>query len=230
VSDVPATARSPNRLAGWLALVGVLVALGYGSRAGGAEIERDLLYRWITSVATLVQFGLMLLIVLWIVRRGPARELLALRQPRSWRAAAGRMFALFVGVFVLAAALDPVLHAGEEQGLAPEGWDGSRALPFVANFVLVAGFVPIVEELTFRGAGYAVLERFGVPAAIIGTGLLFGLAHGLVRALPILVAFGVGLAWLRYRSNSVVPCIVVHAIFNAISLLAAVTLEGNNGS
>jgi CAAX protease family protein len=229
VTELPATARSSNRLAGWLMLIGVLVVLGYGSRASGAEPERDLLYRWATSAATLIQFGLMLLIVLWIVSGGPARELLGLRRPRSWRAAAGRMFGLFIGVFLLAAALDPLLHAGEEQGLAPEGWDGSRAVPFIANFVLVAGFVPIVEELTFRGAGYAVLERFGVPAAIVGTGLLFGLAHGLVRALPILVAFGIGLAWLRYRSNSVVPCIVVHAVFNGISLLAAVTLGGNNG-
>lgn len=229
MSHVSAAARSPGRLAGWLALVGVLAALGYASRASDVEPERDLLYQWVTSVATLIQFGLMLLVVLWIVRGGPARELLALRPPSSWRAAAARMLGLFVGIFVLAAALDPVLEAGEEQGLAPEGWDGSRALPFIANFVLVAGFVPIVEELVFRGAGYALLERFGVPAAIVGTGLLFGLAHGLVRALPILVAFGVGLAWLRYRTNSVVPGIIVHAVFNAISLLAAVTLGGNNG-
>jgi membrane protease YdiL (CAAX protease family) len=229
MSELPATARSPSRLAGWVALVGVLAALGYASRASDVEPERDLLYQWVTSAATLIQFGLMLLIVLWIVRGGPARELLALRPPTSWRSAAARMLGLFVGIFVLAAALDPVLEAGEEQGLAPEGWDGSRALPFIANFVLVAGFVPIVEELVFRGAGYTLLERFGAPAAIIGSGLLFGLAHGLLRALPILVAFGVGLAWLRYRTNSVVPCIIVHAVFNAISLLAAVTLGGDNG-
>jgi membrane protease YdiL (CAAX protease family) len=224
MTEHPLTARSPNRLIGWLLLVGVLVALGYGSRAAGAEPDRDLLYEWATSAATLIQFGLMLLIVLWIVGGGPARELLALRRPRSWGAAVGRMFGIFVGILILAAALDPLLHAGEEQGLAPEGWDGSRAVPFIANFVLVAGFVPIVEELTFRGAGYAVLERFGVPVAILGTGALFGLAHGLVRALPILVAFGIGLAWLRYKSDSILPCIAVHAVFNAVSLLAAVTL------
>jgi membrane protease YdiL (CAAX protease family) len=226
VSDVPAAAYSSRRLAGWLALVATLAVLGYASRASGAEPDRDLLYQWATFAATLIQFGLMLLIVFWIASGGPARELLALRAPRSWRGALGLMLAIFVGIFVLAAALDPLLEAGEEQGLAPEGWDSSRAVPFIANFVLVAGFVPIVEELTFRGAGYAVLKRFGVPVAVIGTGVLFGLAHGLLRALPVLVAFGIGLAWLRRRSDSIVPCILVHGAFNAVSLLAAVMLGG----
>ena len=224
MTELSLAAYGRGRLIGWLLLVGSLILLGYSARASGAEPERDLLYRWVTFAATLIQFGLMLLIVLWIARGGPARDLLALRRPRSWKVAAGLMFAIFVGIFVLAAALDPVLEAGEEQGLAPEGWDSSRAVPFAANFVLVALFVPVVEELTFRGAGYAVLARFGAPFAIIGTGVLFGLAHGLIRALPILVAFGIGLAWLRNRSDSVYPCIVVHAVFNAVSLLAAVTL------
>lgn len=227
MSDVPAVAYSSRRLAGWLTLVGALAVLGYASRASGEEPDRDLLYQWVTFAATLIQFGLMLVIVLWVASGGPARELLALRGPRSWRSALGLMLAIFVGIFVLAAALDPLLEAGEEQGLAPEGWDSSRAVPFIANFVLVAGFVPVVEELTFRGAGYAVLRRFGIPVAVVGTGVIFGLAHGLLRALPILVAFGIGLAWLRHRSNSIVPCILVHSAFNAVSLLAAVTLEGN---
>jgi membrane protease YdiL (CAAX protease family) len=224
VTELSVAVRGRGRLIGWLLLVGALIVLGYSARASGAEPERDLLYRWITAAATLIQFGLMLLIVLWIARGGPARELLALRRPRSWSVAAGLMLGILIGIFVLAAALDPVLEAGEEQGIAPEGWDSSRAVPFAANFVLVAGFVPVVEELTFRGAGYAVLERFGVWFAIIGTGVIFGLAHGLIRALPILVAFGIGLAWLRNRSDSVYPCILVHAVFNAVSLLAAVTL------
>ncbi len=81
---------------------------------------------------------------------------------------------------------------------------------------------PIVEELTFRGAGYTLLERYGRPLAIVAVGLLFGLAHGLVDALPLLAAFGMGLAYLRARTASVYPGMLLHALFNGVTLIVAV--------
>jgi membrane protease YdiL (CAAX protease family) len=217
------------RLIGWLVLVGTLTVLNYAARLSGAEPDRDFLYQWAAFAGGLVQYGLMLGIVLWIAARGPARELLALRRPHGWGAAAWRALGILVGVLVLAGVLEPLLHAGEEQGLTPEGWDSSRATPFVANFILAAGFIPVVEELTFRGVGYALLARYGAVFAILSTGVLFGLAHGLLAGLPILAAFGIGLAWLRYRSDSIYPCIAVHALYNGGALLAAVTLGGSGG-
>ena len=95
-----------------------------------------------------------------------------------------------------------MLEAGEEQGLVPDGWDSSRAAPFVANFVVVALVAPIVEELTYRGLGFAaVRDSFGVIAAVVVTSLAFGLAHGLVVALPVLTIFGAILAWLRFSTD-----------------------------
>jgi membrane protease YdiL (CAAX protease family) len=34
----------------------------------------------------------------------------------------------------------------------------------------------------------------------------------------VLVPFGMGLAWLRDRTNSVVPGMIVHGLFNAAAL------------
>jgi membrane protease YdiL (CAAX protease family) len=218
--------RADGRLIGWLSLVGVLAALNYAARFGTETetVTREAFYRWATVVGAGFQFGIMLGLTLLIVR-GDARRLLALRRPRSWRQAAGIMVAVFVGVFVLSAVVGALgLRPGEEQGLTPEGWDSSRAVPFAANFVVAAAFVPVVEEFLFRGAGFSLLARYGRGAAIVGTGILFGVGHGLLEALPILIAFGLGLAWLRDRSNSVYPCILLHGLFNAISLIAAVTL------
>jgi membrane protease YdiL (CAAX protease family) len=82
---------------------------------------------------------------------------------------------------------------------------------------------PVVEELTFRGLGYSLLTRYGRWTAIIGTGLAFALAHGLVNAFPILAAFGIGLAYLRSRVDSVYPGMIVHGLFNAIALTVAVS-------
>jgi hypothetical protein len=96
----------------------------------------------------------------------------------------------------------------------------------VANFVVVTVLAPVVEELTYRGLGFAVTrDRFGLAAAVAITSLAFGLAHGLVVALPILTLFGVVLALLRARTASLYPPIVLHAVFNGLALLLAVTLD-----
>ena len=70
-------------------------------------------------------------------------------------------------------------------------------------------------------------DRFDELRRLIAvTGIAFGLAHGLLVALPVLTVFGVILGWLRVRTGSVVPCIVLHGIFNAAALIAAVTVGG----
>jgi membrane protease YdiL (CAAX protease family) len=56
-----------------------------------------------------------------------------------------------------------------------------------------------------------------VPSILL-VGTVFGLAHGLLEALIVLVPFGIGLAWLRDRTSSVVPGMVVHALFNGAAL------------
>ena len=219
--------RADGRLIGWLSLVGVLAALNYIGRYGtemSAADTRDLLFRWGTFVAALFQFGLMLGLTLLIVR-GRARELLALRRPRSWGGAIGISALVLLGVLVAitivgALGLDP----SDEQGLAPEGFDSSRIAPFIANAIVTAAFAPAVEELIFRGAGFSLLSRFGRGTAVAGTAILFGVGHGLLIGLLILVPIGLGLAWLRVRSGSVYPCIALHCFYNTVVLILAVTL------
>ena len=85
---------------------------------------------------------------------------------------------------------------------------------------------PFVEELLFRGLGYGLLtpvRRRRVPAILI-TGFAFGLAHGLVLGLPVLTIFGISLGWLRWQTGSVYPGMIVHCLFNAAALVAAVAL------
>jgi membrane protease YdiL (CAAX protease family) len=123
---------------------------------------------------------------------------------------------------ILSGALGPFLHPGREQGITPPRWEPEHAAAYVGNGIVIAALVPLIEELTFRGLGFSLLRRYGEWTAILLTGLLFGLAHGLVNALPLLVAFGVGLGYLRSRVDSVYPGMVVHGLFNAASLVFAV--------
>jgi membrane protease YdiL (CAAX protease family) len=130
---------------------------------------------------------------------------------------------VLVGIYALTGVLEPFLHPGREQGLTPDRWDPSRAAPFLANAVVVCLIAPVTEELTFRGLGFTLLRRFGDRTAVVLTAIAFGVAHGLVEALPILVAFGIGLAWIRMRQESVLPGIVLHGTFNAIALALSVS-------
>jgi len=59
--------------------------------------------------------------------------------------------------------------------------------------------------------------------AIVLTGFLFGAAHGLIVALPVLTIFGIVVAWLRVRTDSIFPGMALHAAFNGIALIAAVS-------
>ena len=196
---------------------------GSGAYAGGGTVAPgDLLYRWSTVVGGAVQYGLILALVL-LLARGLSPETLGLRAPPSWRAAAGWIAATIVAIWVIGAALNPFLEAGEEQGLVPDEWDSDRAWAFAANFVVVAVAAPIVEELTYRGLGFAAVRQFfGAGAAVVVTALAFGLAHGLVIALPVLTIFGLILGWLRLRTRSLYPPIILHAIFNGAALAASV--------
>ncbi len=211
-----------GRLLAWLALVGAQILLNYSARATQGKPDRNIVYHWSTSVEGLVFYGIYLAIVI-AISRGRVRELLALRAPRSWGTAAGIAAVVAISVIVLELALDPVLHAGREQGLTPKHWEPAHAAAFAASFVVLALVGPFVEEATFRGLGYSLIEPYGRIFAIVAIGVLFGLAHGLVEALPILVALGAGLAYLRARSESLYPCVVVHALFNAVALTLAVT-------
>lgn len=214
---------SRGRLLAWATLVGVLAALNYAGRFVGGKPPDDTLYRYDYAVGGVVQYALILGFVLWITRGLPRRELLALRRPRSWKTAAGLAVLVLLGIALASAVLNPLLHPGQEQGLTPERWEPSHATAFALNFVVIAGLAPVVEELTFRGLGFTLLEPFGRWTAIVLVGLAFGLAHGLIEALPVLVVFGSGLAYLRSRTDSVYPGMALHAIFNAMALTLAVT-------
>jgi membrane protease YdiL (CAAX protease family) len=214
-----------SRLAGWAILVTALAALSYAANlADTGDTPDDLLYRWSSAVGGLVQYAIILAIVLFIAR-GLAPATLGLVRPASWAKAAGRVATALVSIWVIGAVLNVFLEAGKEQGLVPDGWDSGRAAPFLANFVVVAGVAPVVEELTYRGLGFAaVRDAFGNGAAVVVTALAFGLAHGLFIALPVLTIFGLILAWVRLTTGSIYPTIVLHALFNGIALIAAVTV------
>jgi membrane protease YdiL (CAAX protease family) len=218
MASTVAQRRMPRRVVAWLAFVLAISAIGYAGQAADSELPDDFVYRYSAAILGLVQFALFFGVLLLILLGLPKREMFGLRRPQSWRRAIGYLFAGLVAIWLLGFALSPFLDASEEQGIVPEEWDPDRIGAFLA-FGAVATFVaPLVEELTFRGVGFALLAPYGKWVAILTTGILFGAWHGLIVALPVLAGFGIVLGWLRYATGSVYPCIALHAIFNGVAI------------
>ncbi|MGH3137732.1 MAG: lysostaphin resistance A-like protein [Gaiellaceae bacterium] len=218
-----------GRLIAWLVFVGVLALASYGARLSDTKAPDDIAYRYSSSVAALIQYGFILGILLLIARGFPRREVFALRRPESWPRSLGLAVLALLAIYLAAVAYDQVLsvlgdwNPTEEQGLVPDRWDSSRAGAFVAFFLVVTLVAPAVEELSYRGLGLSLLTPYGVGLAILVTGVLFGAAHGLIVALPVLAIFGIVVGWLRVRTNSIYPPMLLHATFNGTALLVSVS-------
>ena len=199
-----------------------LIALQYGTRFTSSSSKEDnSLYSWSFFAGAVVQEVIFLLIVLAIA--GFALGRFALRRPRSTSGAFALLGIAFVTVIVFEILYDAIVRPGNEQGLTPTHWEPRHAAAYVANGIVICTLVPLVEELTFRGLGYSLLEPYGERTAIVAIALLFGLSHGLVLELPIVVLFGGLLAWVRARTGSVFPGMLLHATFNLVALVIAVT-------
>ncbi len=215
--------RLRARLIGWCLFVGFFATLNYASLFSGDRPPEDVAYRWESSIFGLIAYGVFFGVVMLLTLKLDRRQFLALRRPTSWPRAAGISALVILAVLAVGAAVAPFGNPEEEQGLIPQRFDPDRIAPFVAFAVVVIVVAPIVEELLFRAVGYGLFERFGRPAAVVLVGIAFGLMHGLVEGFPVIATFGIGLAYLRMRTDSIYPCILLHATFNAAGLAIGIS-------
>lgn len=112
--------------------------------------------------------------------------------------------------------------AGEEAARLAESSPLWALLIFA---VLVAVGAPIAEELTFRGLLWSGLAKRGVrpwPTILISAAA-FALIHFEPQRLAILLAVGVVLGVIRWRTRSLGACIIAHGVNNlpgALGILA----------
>jgi membrane protease YdiL (CAAX protease family) len=210
------------RLGGWCALIVFMSTIAYASRFTSGTPPNDVAYKWSSSILGLIQYGVILGILYVITLGLDRRRFLAFRRPTSWKRAAGIAVLILIAVFVVGGSVDQFGNPQKEQGLIPQNWDSSKIAPFAAFAFVVIVVAPIVEELQFRGVGYGLLERFGPTAAVLLVGLAFALVHGLIAGFPVILVFGTGLAYLRSRTDSIYPCMLLHASFNAFGLIVGI--------
>jgi membrane protease YdiL (CAAX protease family) len=212
--------RLQRKLIGWWLLVGSIAVLTFGGRAASdSEPARDTFYRYETAAFGVVLYLVLLSFALLIASGLDLREAFALRRPASWGRAALVALGAFVGMWIVAAILEQIFHAGEEQGLDPERLTVDRVPPFLVNLALAAIVVPVVEELIYRGIGFRLLAQFGDIAAIVVTAIAFALAHGIVEGVPVFFVIGAALGVVRSRTGSIYPAMLMHGVFNGIQVV-----------
>ena len=111
----------------------------------------------------------------------------------------------------------------------------SPALRFSAAesvcFVLSMLCVGFLEELIFRGFLFRAIEKENLARAIIISSVTFGIGHivnllngqdlmDTVSQIIFAVFVGFALVVLFHKGKSLVPCIVFHGVFNALSVIA----------
>lgn len=94
-------------------------------------------------------------------------------------------------------------------------------LNIILLFILSVIITPVVEEALFRGYLLRVMLRnkYSPLIAIITTSLLFSLSHLSYSNAPAIFIAGLILGYVAYSYYSIVPAILIHAIFNFIVLL-----------
>lgn len=94
-----------------------------------------------------------------------------------------------------------------------------------AGYFVIGILVPVAEEMVFRGAILRTLLKQWSPWVAIGVvALLFGLVHGNVAQFIHAFLLGLLLGWLYYRTDSIVPGIVLHWMNNTIAYVLTMLL------
>jgi ABC-2 type transport system permease protein/sodium transport system permease protein len=96
-----------------------------------------------------------------------------------------------------------------------------RQLPFALVFFCIAVTPAICEELFFRGYFFSALKAEAKGwTVIVLSGVIFGLFHVIlgsgaqVERLFSTTLLGCVLAWVAWRTGSVIPCMLLHLIHN----------------
>jgi hypothetical protein len=99
--------------------------------------------------------------------------------------------------------------------------DSAHGAAFILLTIVVVVGAPIVEELFFRGLVLRSLQRrFGDTWAVVGSAVVFGLAHFEPLQLPALVALGVVLGVMAVSTKRLGASIFAHAGFNLVTMVA----------
>jgi len=92
----------------------------------------------------------------------------------------------------------------------------------VGALVVAVVWVPLAEEVIFRGWLFKALQRTrpGLWLALPASTLIFALLHSFYSpgGIAVIALLGAGLGWLRWRHDQLWLCVAAHAAYNGLTL------------
>ncbi len=194
------------------------------AEAFGVEVDPDDTPPGVTIAGVIVQDAALIASAFLIARStaGTPRpsqfglRRVALGTAALWTFAAWASFVVFSAVWAT------LLNIEESDDLPQELGADESTLALVVVAVLVTVVAPVAEELFFRGFMFTALRRaWGLVPAVLATGIAFGAVHAGSSEPEFLVplgVFGAALCLLYWKTKSILPCIVLHALNNSLAL------------
>ena len=111
-------------------------------------------------------------------------------------------------------------------------WNGVKMNTSIINtilFIISMVCVGFLEEIIFRGVLFVSMSQNSIKSAIIVSSITFGIGHivnllnganFIPTLLQVFYAIAIGFLFtiMFYKSKSLIPCIIVHAVFNSLSI------------
>jgi membrane protease YdiL (CAAX protease family) len=176
-----------------------------------------------TIVATIAQdvgFVVGVLGMAKLTYRRPTAADLGLRRVRLLQGLGALIaaYAVFQGISSIYAAF---VHTSQKQDVLDQLGAGRSSAYLAVSCVVVCVLAPIAEELLFRGFFFTALRRtMPALAAAAVTGVIFGLVHVVGTPIALLVplaVLGFALCVVYLRTGSLLPCMALHSVNNAIA-------------
>lgn len=185
-----------------------LMAALLGPQLGAVLLTENSEFSLLLPFASLLSGVLVAIIIAWA---GPYGRI-------GLRGASHRHIAEAVGVAAISVGI-AVLYMLILKRMFPEAESGleslTESLGFVASVFVVAVTPAVLEEIIFRGMLQGrLMALFGRSSGFIVTACAFAVVHGQPTVLPIHLGLGLYLGWLRERANSLLPCMLMHFLYN----------------
>ena len=233
---VRAAKRSFSKL-GWIFMLGTLVI--FAVQIVPAFVLQIVKPEWMNNgdIALLVtiipMYVLGMPFLIWLLKKLPAQA------PQHHAMSAGQFAVAFLMCYAImfccnllgniATMVIGLLKGGAVQNTI---LDVATSSNMAITFVYMVICAPVFEEYIFRKLIVDSTMRYGQGAAILLSGLMFGLFHGNLNQFVYAFGLGVFLAFLYVRTGSLKVTIVLHMIINflggivGVLILRLIDMEG----
>ena len=194
----------------WLVVKGTTVSTALNQVATGMLANDGMALAIITAASSLVT-----ILVFMLLRWSPfSRTYL---RSRPW----GVLFWVFVLTFGTIIPSEWLLEQLDVEMSESTQHMFEQIMSTPVGYVAIGLLAPLAEEMVFRGAILRVLlkvfDRRWHWLPIVISAVLFGAVHGNMAQFLHAMLLGLLLGWLYYRTDSIVPGVVLHWVNNSIA-------------